>query len=63
MGESCFNVKLRYLAGLPRHKNFGNSQFSHVTDRTTYHRLLMQTYEFAMHFRMLRCDVTDYASV
>ena len=24
---------------------------------------LFQAYKFAMHFRTLRCDVTDYASV
>ena len=56
-------VKLRYLAGLTRHKRFGNGQFNPITDRTTYHRSLFQAYKFAMHFRMSRCDVNDYASV
>ena len=33
------------------------------TDRTTFHRSLFQAYEFAMHFQMPLCDVTDYARV
>ena len=32
-------------------------------DHPTCHRSLFQAYKFAMHFRMSRCDVTDYASV
>ena len=48
------NVKLRYLAGLPRHKCFGNGQFNPVTDYTTCPKSLFQAYEFAMHFRRHR---------
>ena len=33
-----------YLAGLPRHKNFGNGQFNPVTDHRTCHRSLFQAY-------------------
>ena len=43
--------------------SFINGQFNPVTDRTTCHRSLFQAYEFAMHFRTSRWDVTDYASV
>ena len=42
------NVKLRYLAGVHRHKSFGNGQFNPVTDRMTFcHRSLFQAYELA----------------
>ena len=37
--EDWFNDKLRFLAGLPRHKKNGNGQFNPITDRVTCHRL------------------------
>ena len=56
-----FEYQAEVFVGLDRQKRFGNGKFNPVTDHTTCHRLLFQAYEFAMHFRTSRCDITEYA--
>ena len=55
--------KLRFVAGLPIHKMFGNCQLDPVSDRPTCHMSRFQAYEFACIFRTSLCDVTGYANV
>ena len=37
LGEIIFKTKMRFLAGLPSHKRFGNRQFIPMKDRATCH--------------------------
>ena len=53
MGKSwknCLNAKLRFVAGLPRSKCFGNGQFNPIKDRATCRRSWFQAYEFTCIF-------------
>ena len=63
LGENSWNAKLRFVAGLPRHKRLDNDQFNPIRDRKTCHVSRCQAYEFTCIFRTSLCDVTGYASV